>query len=218
MEEVSLKELFAELKDGWYTFTTSLMSKLFGGIGITLIAAYGCSNDRIGIYSAINKIPHLLVSLYLPISQAIFPYISKLYSECYEKGLAFIKKVVPFVAVGFALMSLGLIIFRDIVIKIAFSQEYLIHSMVMLPLVIWMTFSILNNCLGIQILVASGHQKEYSNSFTFAVVLLIVLNAVLGYFFDIYGIAYANAISELALFLLLTYQVMRLNKQQRIRG
>lgn len=50
---------------------------------------------------------------------------------------------------------------RDFLISIAFGAAYTEYSNIIIPLVIWMILSITNNFLGIQFLVASGHQKEY---------------------------------------------------------
>ena len=78
-----------------------------------------------------------------------------------------------------------IIILRNQLISIAFGKSYLIYSIIIIPLVIWMLLSVINNFLGIQYLVA------------------VVLNVFLGLIYGIYGISIAAPIGEACLTILL---------------
>ena len=54
----------------------------------------------------------------------------------------------------------------------------------------------INNFLGVQILVASGNQKRYSFSLIIGGISIILSNIILGHLYDIYGIAFAAVVGE----------------------
>ena len=68
-----------------------------------------------------------------------------------------------------------------------------------------------NNFLGIQILVASGNQKRYSYSLVIGSISIVLSNIILGYLFNIYGIAFAAMIGEIILSLSLYYNVRKIS-------
>ena len=96
-----------------------------------------------------------------------------------------------------------IIVLRNQLISIAFGKSYLIYSIIIIPLVIWMLLSVINNFLGIQYLVASGNQKLYSQAFTISSLITVVLNVFLGLIYGIYGISIAAPIGEACLTILL---------------
>ncbi|MBS6503240.1 MAG: oligosaccharide flippase family protein [Clostridium sp.] len=205
-KKVILVDIFSELKDGWYLFTTSAMSKIFGGIGITVLI-FTSTSKYVGIYTAIQKIPLMVAMMYFPIGQVIYPYISKFYQHSFDNGVNQIKEISKFILPIFGGISLILIIFSEFVIRVLYGFEYSIYSRLLLPLTIWMMLSILNNLLGIQILVASGHKKEYSSAFRVGVSAIIILNIILGNLAEMNGIAIAAMLAELILTIAIIFQI-----------
>ena len=55
-----IADAISEIKDGWYLFISQAMSKIFSGIGTTVLGAVATAS-AVGIYSAINKIPYIMV-------------------------------------------------------------------------------------------------------------------------------------------------------------
>ena len=213
----NLKECIQELKDGWYTFTTSAMSKIFTGIGVTILGIiYKDNASIVGIYSAIQKIPLAINMAYSPVSQAIFPYISKKYREDYTFSINFIKKLINITII---LMIVSIVItfcFSYEIVKIAFGESYTQYHLILVPLIIWAFLGILNNLLGIQILVANGRTKEYSKAFTISSISIALLNIILGILFGIYGIAIATMLSELVLNIILIKEIYK-NKEKEVK-
>lgn len=219
---VTFRELLVEYKEGWYLFTTSFATKVCTGMSITVLGIFA-SDAMIGGYSAIQKIPYILVTMFAPFGQALYPYMCRTYQEDTNKGISIIKKiglgVLTLCVLGLALL-IGL---RHFVIKIVYGEEYLPWSNLVIPLGGWLVFSILNNILGIQILVARGYQKAYSYCFIVSVVLLVVLNFVMGYFFGVMGVAIATLIGEATLTALCVLVILKnrllkksINKNQNI--
>lgn len=204
----SFKSIMLELKDGWYTFTTSAMTKIFSGFGITVLGIT-TSDNNVGVYSAIQKLPIFMSMMYAPIGQAIFPYISSCYLNSYKEGINKVKKVSFIVMPIVLVISLFLMFNSSFVIGLLFGEEFAVYSKMLFPLIIWMVFSILNNFLGVQILVASGHLKKYSSAFRVGVIALLTVNVLFGTIWGMYGIAFAAMIAEFILTLALIYQVKK---------
>lgn len=208
LKKITLKEISTELKDGWPIFLTSAMSTLFSGIGITIL---GFSNSAgiVGVYSAIQKIPYIMIMFYLPIGQAIFPYVSRLYNINLETGLKFVRKVFLFVVPIALVFSILLIYFSDFIIEFLYGKEYKTQSFVIIPLVGWFFFSVVNNLLGIQVLVASGHLKEYSSAFKIGICGILLFNLSLGLLWGVIGVALAVLLAEILLTFSIGYQIKK---------
>ena len=193
--KTNIKEIVLEFRDGWYLFTTSFASKICSNIAITVLGIF-TTDIIIGGYSAVLKIPQIIVMVYAPLGQAIYPYMCKNFKQDKFKAVNFIKKLFLVILIGCLIGLFVLIGLRDFIINIVYGEEYIAYAYLTIPLGIWLVCSILNNVLGIQILVASGNQKIYSRCFLISVVALVGLNFLLGYFFGAIGVAYATMIGE----------------------
>lgn len=199
------------IQEGWYLFISSAMSKIFGSIGITILTIFAPYSE-VGIYSALNKVPYILTLFFSAISQALYPYSCKVFGISFRAGVYKIKKVWLLIYSVFLIAGCIIIIFRDGIIKIAFGGDYLEGSILLIPFVIWVLFSILNNFLGVQTLVASGHQKEYSFSFTVATVIMFLFMLVLGKLCGALGIAIASMLSEIILTCILLLLIRNISR------
>lgn len=207
-----LSKIINALKNSWYLFISSAMGKVFSNLGITVLTAFTTSY-YVGIYAAIQKIPNILILLFTPIGQAIFPYTSKKFNSSYIEGFNFVKKVCIIVIIPFIILGILIICLQKMIVSILFGNEYVAYSTLIIPLCIWLILSILNNFLGIQMLVGAGHQKEYSKAFQFSLIVIILSNFILGKFIGLYGVAWATMISELSLsIILLLYNWKIINK------
>lgn len=207
-----LSKIINALKNSWYLFISSAMGKVFSNLGITVLTAFTTSY-YVGIYAAIQKIPNILILLFTPIGQAIFPYTSKKFNSSYIEGFNFVKKVCIIVIIPFIILGILIICLQKMIVSILFGNEYVVYSTLIIPLCIWLILCILNNFLGIQMLVGAGYQKEYSKAFQFSLIVIILSNFILGKFIGLYGVAWATMISELSLsIILLLYNWKIINK------
>ena len=183
------------LQDGWPLFTTSFASKVCSGFAITVLGMF-CSDAVVGGYSAIQKIPYILVMLFAPIAQALYPYICRLYVENTARGVKALK-ILAMCILSICLVGVLLLIFmRSLIIEVLYGTEYIQYSNLIIPLACWLFFSIANNFLGIQILVARGYQKQYSRCFMISLLILVALNLLGGYLFGASGVAIATMLGE----------------------
>ncbi|WP_290214018.1 oligosaccharide flippase family protein [Planococcus notacanthi] len=213
----SYQDIILELRDGWHTFTTSAMTKIFSGFGITTLGITS-TEAAVGIYSAIQKIPLIISMMFAPISQAIFPYISKHYTDSFNKGLNKVKVIGLYVMPIIIFISLVLVVESESLVRILFGEEYAEYSFLLIPLTCWMFFSVLNNFLGIQILVASGYLKEYSTAFKLGLLALLIVNIVFGSIWGVFGIALAAFVGEFILSIALIYQIRKVILYEKVKG
>lgn len=213
LNRVSINSMFEELKDGWYLFTTSAMGKVFSGFGVTILV-FSSSAFEVGVYSAIYKIPQILKMLYEPIGQVIYPYISRLYTESFSKGYAKIKSIINYIIIVFGSISILLVINSRYIVNVLYGSEYVNYSYLLIPLIIWTILSITNNLLGVQVLVASGHLKEYSIAFRIGVVAIVFLNILFGIKYGSLGISIAAALAELVLTISILLQIIKIKKEE----
>lgn len=214
---LSWKDVFSELKDGFYVFTTQLSSKVFGAIGITFLGIFATAQD-VGVYSAIQKITNVLILSWTPISQVLYPMSSQHLQISYENGKSFILRVSKIVLPVFFAIAIVLGIFSQKIVAIAFGSEYAQKYYWLLPLLLWVLIAIGNNFLGIQLLLGSGHDKEYNKCFQIGVACTILLNLLLIYMFKGNGASIAPMISESILMILLLLQIRRIEKNKTRNG
>lgn len=210
----SIKNEIMDAKDLFYS---SAMSKIFSSFGVTVLD-FVSSKTIVGIYSAIYKIPYVLTMIFSPISQAIFPYISIKMKDDYNKGVIFLKRIFIPIIILFSLIGLLIIAFRNEMVLILFGKEYSKYSIIIIPLIVQLILAIINNFLGVQFLVATNNKKLYSNAFLKAVVIIVIANVLLGYFFDIIGVAVATAVGELFLTLFLLRNVIKVGNEMRLNN
>lgn len=212
--KVKFIDIWNELKTGWYTFTTALSSRIFSAVGITILGIVS-TNEHVGIYSAIHKIPTVLLLVWSPISQVLYPVSSQKMKEGYENGKHYIKRLQKCFSLLFGLLSIILCLFSKSIVYIAFGSEYVEYYYILIPLIIWLNLGIWNNFLGIQTLLAGGYDDVYSKCFQISVVVTVILNIALIRVWDIMGAAMAPMLSELVLHFLLLFQVKKLSDNEK---
>lgn len=201
-----LAEVLKCLKEAWPLFVSQAMSKVLSGFGVTVLGMMA-SNSVVGIYSAIYKIPYAMALFFAPISQAIYPDISITLNKSKEAGIRRVRKIAFLIVPAFLGFSILSMLFNHPLVSILFGDEYSSSSTILIPLLLWVVVSVINNFLGVQILIGLGHQKQYSNAFLISGCFSIVLNVLWGKLFGMYGIAFATLVSEVIMTGMLVYQV-----------
>lgn len=217
LRKTPFREVLLELKDGGYLFISTAMSKLFGGIGITILGFVATDTD-VGIYSAINKIPSIGIMFFLAVSQAIYPYICENFAKSDADGRHAVRRIaIPFM--GLVLIgSSAIVALRYWLVNLFCGPEYTAQANLVIPGLVWMALSILNNFLGVQSLVAAGRQKEYGIAFLIETAFLIGYNFLFTILFGLYGVAWAAVASEatLTLILIVTLGICRKRKKEEV--
>lgn len=202
---------WAELKDGWHVFTTSLSSKVFGAFGITVLGIVA-SNAEIGVFSAIQKIPSIVMLAWMPISQILYPISSRRFRESFDSGKKFVLKCRRVCLLLFFAITVVIALGAKTIIGLLYGENYAGRFFLVYPLLLWLLLGINNNFWGIQILLASGHLKEYSKCFQISIVVLVAVNIIFINIWGDFGAAFAPALSELFLGILLYIEIGKIKE------
>jgi Membrane protein involved in the export of O-antigen and teichoic acid len=193
---VGLKELKRQLKEGWYIFISTVAISLYT-ISNTFILGLFTNNAIVGYYAAAEKIVRAVQGLLVPVSQTIYPYISKLMNESVELGIKFIRKATVIIGgISFGL-SLILFIFAELVINILLGPKYH-EAVVVLKILAFLPFIIaLSNIFGIQTMLTLNYKKEFSNILILASIINIILALIMVPILKHIGISLSVLLSEI---------------------
>lgn len=191
----SYSSLIHQLKEGWYIFISTMAISLYT-VSNTFILGIFTNNTIVGYYSGAEKIIKAVQGLLSPISQTIYPHISKLASESKDQALRFIRKMTFLVGAGSFVLSLIVFIFADTIVRILLGSQYL-ESIAVLRILSFLPFIIgLSNIFGVQTMLAFDLKKGFSNILISASIVNIILAFILVPIYKHIGISFAVIISE----------------------
>jgi PST family polysaccharide transporter len=129
-----------QLADGWHVFFSSISVSLYT-ISTTFILGLFTNNIAVGYFAAADKIVQAVKGLYSPVSQAIFPLISKKIHENKQAGLIFIQKVTRIIGTAMFIISLLLFLLAEQISNLILGEQYqqsipLLQIMAFLPFII----------------------------------------------------------------------------------
>jgi PST family polysaccharide transporter len=192
----SWKEIKYQLKEGWYIFISTVAISLYT-ISNTFILGLFTNNTIVGYYSAAEKIIKAIQGLLGPISQTIYPHVSKLMYESKEYGIKFLRKVTFLIGSFSFVLSLIIFIFADLIVRIVLGFQYT-ESVIVLKILAFLPFIIgLSNIFGIQTMLTLNFRKAFSNILISASCLNLVLALILVSSLKHIGISISVLISEM---------------------
>lgn len=193
---VRFKRLKEELRDGFYIFISGFATSLYTTSNAFILGLV-TNNTIVGYYSAAEKIIRAVQYLNNPISQAIFPYISKLTTDSKEKSLSFIKKTTKLVGSVNLLFSVMIFVLARPIVFILLGKQYT-ESIPVLRILALLPFIIsLSNIFGVQVMLNYGMEKLFSKIIVTASLINVALALVLSLLFKDIGVSYAVVITEL---------------------
>jgi PST family polysaccharide transporter len=192
----NFKDLKYQLKEGWYIFISTVAISLYT-ISNTFILGLFTNNTIVGYYSAAEKIIRAIQGFLAPISQTIYPYVSKLMNESKEIGVKFIRKVTLLIG-GFSfILSFFIFMFADLIVRIILGSQFT-ESIIVLRIIAFLPFIIgLSNVFGIQTMLTLNYKKAFSNILIFASIINITLAFILVPMFKHVGTSASVLISEI---------------------
>jgi PST family polysaccharide transporter len=136
----SFENIKHQLKEGWHIFISTIAISLYT-ISNTFILGLFTNNTIVGYYAAAEKIVRVVQSMLTPISQTVYPYISKLASESKEKALNFIKKLLEIIGLGSFIISFLIFIFSSQIVYILLGSQFQ-NSIIVLKILAFLPFII----------------------------------------------------------------------------
>ncbi|MEM2447221.1 MAG: oligosaccharide flippase family protein [Candidatus Bathyarchaeia archaeon] len=172
------QQIIHQLKEGWHIFVSTLSISLYTTSN-TFILGIFTNNTIVGYYSAAEKLIRVFQGLLTPVSQTVYPHISKLAKESKETAIRFIKRLAILVGSVTFVISVIIFIFADLIVKIILGTQYL-ESIIVLRILAFLPFIIaLSNVFGIQGLIAFGNREEFMR----IVIIASIVNLILLFIF-----------------------------------
>jgi PST family polysaccharide transporter len=189
--------MLEQLKEGFDVFISNFLGSILANGGLFVLGIYQ-SASTVGYYSAIDKIVKAGMSMYQPISQALFPFISSLFNQNKENGTKTLIRIGLVVSV---VLFVGIIILcftSNSLLVFIYGTGYEELGYILVCLACWAAFSIINNIIGIQFLIGSGKSDIYRKAFVLAALLMGSLFWVIK-LYSINGLLFITVMGEVFL-------------------
>ena len=205
----SMEDIKHQMKDGWHLFISTMAISLYTTSN-RFILGFFVSYTILGYYAVAETIVRALQGLITPISQAIYPYFSKLQSENRPKAIKQLRKILLWMGVLSFLLSVLLVYCSPLLVELLAGRAYA-ASIPILQILVFIVFAVgVNNILGVQGLVAFGYQEKFSKIVIFAGILHIFILIGLILIWGSIGAAIAVVITELIICVLMYLALKRL--------
>ena len=210
MRCISLRDVLDQLVMTRFYFASSVQSNILSSSGVFILGLFH-SKEIVGYYSAIEKIVKAIIALYYPITQALYPYSSKILKKNKQLGKETIRRVGALIILSAALLVALLVFLSPRILQMLYGHEFLGHSLLLNLMLVWFLNGLINNFIGIQFLLGLGKSRIYARSFFLATIttlfLFILLTPILSY----YGIAIGILSGELVLTAVMIAYIKRRN-------
>jgi PST family polysaccharide transporter len=199
-----------QLKEGWYIFISTVAISLYT-ISNSFILGLFTNNTIVGYYSAAEKIIKAAQGLLSPISQAIYPYISKLINKSKEAGIKFIRKITLLIGCFSFILSFFIFIFANLIVKIILGSQYM-ESIIVLRIIAFLPFIVgLSNVFAVQGIIAFGDVKIIPKITFVGAISNIILAILMVNLLQAIGVAISFVFAEIVVTLVSFYYLKRLN-------
>lgn len=196
--------------DSRHMYFSTLSISMYTNANIIILGFY-TGNTEVGVYAAVEKIIRAVQSLMSPISQALFPHISKDFAEIsINKAIRKIYKISKYYLIILIIISIALILVLPFVRNLLdIDQEGFIKVFyMMLPIV---TIGSLNYLMGVVGLVNLNKDKLFSRATFIGGIFNVILCFVFVKMYGALGVAFSLTIAELVTLVFIISCFHRLN-------
>jgi O-antigen/teichoic acid export membrane protein len=205
-----MKYIFQQLQKGRYIFISKISTNLYTAT-TTFVLGLVANTTMVGYYVIAEKVIRVIVSLFMPFSQAIYPYVVKLASKSTEETVMFSSKIIRYTL----LCSLGIwlvgIIFAEPIFLLVFGNDIdysIVLFRILSPLIIILPLAVI---LFNIVLLSFKMDKYFFKIYTTGAILNIFLLAIFLFILELstVGAAISLLICEISI---TVYAVILLNK------
>jgi PST family polysaccharide transporter len=195
LQLTSTKEIKEVLKNSWDVFISTIAISIYTASNIVILG-FMTNPVIVGYFSGAQKIINCVQMLMTPVSQAIYPHISKLVEQDRHIAVQFIKKMLLILGGSNLILSLVILIMAGPIVHLLLGTQFE-KSIVMLRILAMLPFIIsLSNVFGIQTMLPFGMQKEFSHILIGSAILNTCLVFPFIYFWGGKGVCIAMLITE----------------------
>lgn len=192
----TIDEFKYHLKEGWYVFISTISINLYTTTNTFLLGLL-TNNTLVGYYSIVEKIILAVNGLLNPISQALYPFISRKANQDKTSSISFIRKLTKIMAVVGLILSAGLYLFAEPAILLLFGQAYA-NSIILLQILSVVPFAVaLSTVFGVETMLTFNYKKAFTSIVLTGGIINIFLGIILILTIQEKGIAISFATTEI---------------------
>ncbi|MBC7111199.1 MAG: oligosaccharide flippase family protein [Methanothermobacter sp.] len=170
----SLADIREQLLEGWHLFISTLAISLYTTSNRFILGLL-VSSATLGYYAVAEDITRALQGLVSPISQAIYPYFSRIQRDDRERARYELRKMLVFMGALTFILSVALALLAPVIVGILAGPAYS-ESIPLLQVLVFIVFAVgVNNILGVQGLVSFGYKEKFTRIVIFVGVVHIGL-------------------------------------------
>ncbi|MCG8432362.1 MAG: flippase [Candidatus Omnitrophica bacterium] len=191
----STASVIEQLRQGWHVFISTAAISLYTTSNIVILGVFA-NNTVVGYYAAAEKIIRVLQRLFLPVSQAVYPHVSKLAHQSREQALRFLSRLLSLTALSTFALSCVFFLAVPLVVRTALGARYVESAGVLRILAFLPFITALSNVFGIQTMLVFNMKSAFSRILISAGVVNVVLAFMLAPRLEHTGIAVSVIVTE----------------------
>ena len=196
-----VSDLFSTVSSGFPLFLSSI-SISFYTLSAPIILSFTSTAAAVGAFSSAEKIVQALKALFSPITQAFYPYMSKLLASDIKAGMTVVRTIlIPFICIGLFISAL-VFYNSEILIKLIFGSDFLEAVIYLKIMSLIPTLVLVSNVLGIQIMLNLGCQREFTRIIAWTGICSITVAVLAAHQFGATGIAWGLLCTEFTVVIL----------------
>jgi len=182
--------------EGWHVFIAGLFTLVYT-ISIPFILGIFTNNTVLGYFSIAEKIIKAINNIYVPLNQAVFPYVNNLISKSKLKAKSFLLKLLILSsAIMFVVSILVFIYSSDIILLISgkniIQAELVLKILSILPLIITIA-----RILSFNYIISFGYKEALSRIYFYSAIISLPMTFILIPLYEEVGASVTMIVIEL---------------------
>jgi PST family polysaccharide transporter len=190
------------LKQDRQIYISNIFANLYRNSNILILSLF-VSEASVGIYAAAEKIIKAIQGVFNPITQAFYPYISRITKISQAQSIRVIKYTLAFISLLAGSVALLIFIFSEPITSLAFGPGFADTAGIMRIASPVILFGVINFVVGIIFMTNYGMKRQFSYSVMTVGLLNLAVCSLLAYLIGALGagISFLSAESLLLLFM-----------------
>jgi len=207
-----IRELIKYLKEGWYVFISNIGMNLYRNTNIIILGVLA-SDALVGIYSAGEKLIKAVQNMLSPITQTLYPYVSRMKVQNPKRLLYIFRYIIIIMSIIGGLLSLLTIGLAPTIARLIMGTTDKSLVLILRYASMVIMFGGINYVVGIIFMTNFNLKKEFSKSVIIVGVVNIIICFILTYFWKTVGTSISLTLSEMILLLLMTFYIYKLRNR-----
>lgn len=167
-------KLFEQVQEGWHIFLSKISINIYTSSNVFLLGLLS-GNLSVGYFTGANKIREAISGIFSNLSLTFYPYFSERLQINKTEGLKSLKIYLKFITSFSFIPGVLIFIFSEEIILFILGKDYL-NSIEVLKILSFLPFIIsLSNVFGIQLMLNTGHSKEFNRIISAAAFINLIL-------------------------------------------